>query len=877
MTEACVAVYRLLLRLMPGEFRRAHGEESVALFRRMVEEKAAAKEWGAVWRTVRSGWWGVVVGAWDERRERRRMTGRGGVMVRWSVKQAVRSVRRAPGLSLGVVLLLGLGVGATTTVFSVVDGVMIRDLPYPDPDRLVMISEGAHSWPDVEDWQRTVPAFESIAAATGVTLTLSEDVPEEIEGARIGAGFLGMLGARTARGRLPSDTEYREGRRVGVLGHAAWERRWGGDEGVVGSTLPVNGESVEVIGVLSEDFVEPAVLTGSGIDLWVPLDPADPDLDRHSRSFSALARLAPGATLDAAGEQLAARARAFAAEHPDLYAEDDGSPTRTFPPVGLGEATVGDAGVPLLVLLGGAVLLLLVACGNAASLLLARGTARRGELAVRRALGGGSNHITVQLLIEAMLLATLGGALGLGLAFLGVELARAFEPGDLPRATELALDVRAAAGALAIALGAGLITGAVPAWRAARVSPGLALRQAERGSRGRLFGAGGRGLVTAEAALASVLVLGSLLVLRAVETLSAIEPGFDPEGAWAVSIDVGRELDEAQRADAAQAIRKHLAGLTGVEAVGAGLNLPFEVSGGRRCCWRGSLRIGSEELDAVWVHPVTPGYFSALKAPLREGREFTTDDALRSPTPIVVNRTALDSLLGGSSPPLPETSVVGRTAWFGERELAVVGVVEDLHHWGAEQPVEPEMYVPYAADGTWASSLGFAVRTPRLPSLERLRQEVAAVAPRAIVQEVRPMDAVLKSSLARPRFYSLVLGGFAASALLLAAGGLAGALLFDTRRRGHELGIRMALGAPSQGLVAGLVFRAAATVVAGAVVGWLAIWPVRSRLDAIVPGVDPWDPLALLGFAGVLLVAALGASWIPARVMAGTDPARVLR
>lgn len=795
----------------------------------------------------------------------------------WSMKQALRSVGRAPGLSLGVIALLALGVGATTTVFSVVDGVMIRELPYPDADRLVVISEGAHSWPDIVDWGRTVPAFESVAGATGVTLTLSQTIPEEIEGARVGPDFLALLGAQTVRGRLPVEAEYREGRRMAVLGHAAWERRWGGDPGVVGTSLSINGESFEVIGVMSADFAEPAVLTGAGIDVWITVDPNDPALDRHSRSYSALARLAPGATLDAAGEQLEARARAFAAEEPTLYAEDDGTPTRTFPPIDLGEATVGDARVPLLVLLGGAVLLLLVACGNAASLLLARGASRRGELAVRRALGGGSGAITLQLLIEALLLAAAGGALGIGLAVLGVELARAFEPGDLPRVTELTLDLRVGAIALAIALTAGFVTGLVPAWRAAQVSPGLALRGPHQGSRGRLSGAGGRGLVTAEAALASVLVLGSLLVLRAVEDLAGIEPGFEPGGAWAVSIDVGRDLTEEERSQATQAIRAHLIELPGVEAVGAGLNLPFEISGGRRCCWRGSLRMESDELDAIWVHPVTPGYFRALAAPLRSGREFTPDDGIRTPTPIVVNQSAIDTILGGGPGTEPGASVVGRTAWFGDRELVVVGVVEDLHHWGADQPVEPEMYMPYAASGTWASSLTFAVRTARTPSVEILREEIATVAPRSIVQEVRPVESVLSSSLARPRFYSFVLVGFAASALLLAAGGLAGALLFDTRQRGHELGIRLALGAPSRGLVAKLVAQAGVTVAGGAFLGWLAIWPVRSRLDAIVPGVDPMDPLVLVGFALVLALAALGASWIPARVMAATDPARVLR
>ncbi|MGD2067502.1 MAG: ADOP family duplicated permease [Gemmatimonadota bacterium] len=875
-----VGVYRVLLLLLPGSFRREHGEDSVALFRRTLRDARAEGGRRGAWRAARSGWVGVLRGAGEEvveavsggpasggsdRRRGRAMTGS-------AVVQAWRSVARSPGVTAGVVGLLGLGIGATVTVLSVVDGVLVRALPYPEPERLAVVTEAAHSWPDFLDWRETVPAFETLAAASGQTLTLTDDRPVEVEGARVSDGFFRLLGARVVRGRLPSEDEFLEGSAVAVLGHAAWERRWGGDPGLIGRTISVDGRPVEVIGMLSADFLPPAALTGPAVDLWVPVDPGDPDLDRHDRSFAVVGRLADGATLDEAADQLAARAEAFAREFPDTYAEADGSPVRTFPPVTLREATSGEARGPLLVLLAGAALLLLVACGNAASLLLARGTARRGELAVRRAMGGGRGAILGQLLAEAGILGVGAGAVGLALARGGLELLRAFEPGDLPRLGEVALDVRVVAVAVAVAVTTGVLAGLLPAWRGARVAPAAALRRAGEGTRGRTAAGRGRWLVAVEAALASLLLVGSLAVVRGFGSLVATDPGFRPEGAWAVSVNVGRDVPEEQRGSDARRIRERLAAVPGVEAVGAGFAVPFEVSGGRRCCWLGELLYAEREIERIWVHPVTSGYFQALGARFRSGGGFEPSDRSggEGAFPAIINARAARELFGSADP-------TGEPVRFASLEMRVLGVVEDLRTWGADQPVEPELYIPYDPRGTWASGLTFAVRGRSLPPLTALREIVGEVAPRAVVSEVRPLEAVMAASLARQRFYTLVLGVFAGCALALAGAGLCGSLLYDVRRRRHEMGVRMALGAPAGGLVRRVVLGGLGTVSLGAVVGLAAFWPLRRHLEGVVPGAGPGSPWVVAGFAAILAAVALLASWLPARLVSRTDPARALR
>lgn len=878
MIRVVVALYGLALRLLPRGLQDDHHAEIVALFERTVRD-AGANGARAACAAVAEGWLGAlraVPGAWRDElaggRSRLEWGPRGErgktMSIRMTLRQATRSLVRSPRVTLGVVGLFGLGIGATVTVLSVVDGVLVRSLPYPEADRLVVVQDAAHAWPDFRDWQETVPAFEVLAAASGQTFTLTEAIPQHLEGARISAEFLAMMGAETSRGRLPSADEYAEGRRVTVLGDAAWRRRWGGDPEIVGRTIPIDGIAYQVIGILDAAFQPPDVLTGTEVDVWVPVDPADPELTRHTRSFNVAGRLAPGVSVEGAAVQLEARAIEFASAFPDLYADDAGEPRRRFAPATLADETRGDARGPLSILLAGALLLLLVACGNAASILLARGASRRGELATRRALGGGRRTILAQLLAESTILAVAGWGVGVALAVGGVELFKTLEPGDLPRIGMVSVDLRVAGVALLIAVAAGALAGFVPAWSGSRASPAAVLRRSASGSRGRNGSGIRRGLVLGEAALASLLLVGALTVVQGFSELTVIEPGFEPDGVYALSIDVGRELDEEGRARVTEALLDRLGAFPDVHDVGAGLNVPFEVAGGNRCCWRGSLALEEGDGADAWVHPVTPGYFSALGARFRVGRGFVRGDEADGTDPVILNATAAERIFGGATE-------VGQSVFFGSRRLRVIGVIEDLRHWGPDQPVEAEFYLPYGTDGSWASGLTFALRgTP--PASEVLRAAVAEAAPRAVVGEVRPMHAVMARSLARYRFYTMVLTVFAASALLLACTGLGGTLLYDARLRAYELGVRAALGAGTGALAVRVVARASLTVAIGSGVGLLAFWPVRSRLGALVPGGESLDPVSLAAFIAVLAVSAGAAAWIPARFVARTDPARVL-
>ena len=870
MTTLAGWVYRALLWLTPPDFRREHGQEAAALFRRSLAEGRARR---VAWRALRvvRGWWGVVQVAaaeWaDVLRGSRTRDGGWGVVRSTSLAaaQAVRSIKRAPAISLGVVALLGLGIGATTTVLSVVDGVLVRPLPYPEADRLLMVDQGAHSWPDFLDWREHVAALEPLVAGSGFSLTLAADVLQDIEGARVSAGFFGLFGATAAIGRLPTDAELEAKAPVAVVSYAAWERRWGSDPGLVGRTLTLNGSPIEVVGVLAADFVPPRPVTGSA-DVFLALDESM-ELALHDRSWTVVGRLRPGASIDQARVELRERAEAGALTVPEVYLDQRGELARTFPPVSLQEAIAGDARAPLIVLLVGASLLMLVAVGNATSLMLARAAARRGELAIRRTLGAG-RALAGQLLLESLMLSLAGAAVGLGVAVGGLELIQAFDPGDIPRVDAIRIDIRVAGLAALLALVAGLGAGLVPAIRSGQVAPASMLRRA--GGRGRMAGSAGRGLVVAEAALASLLLVGSMTVVHGLRDLLQSDPGFSPESRWTASINVGRDASEADRAATAERIRDRLATLPGVRAVGAGVTVPFQISGGSRCCWWGSLTFEEQHIPELWVHPVTPGYFSAVGIPLQAGREFTPDDPTEGVIPIVLNHLARAALFGDDDP-------VGRPLRFEDQELVVAGVIQGVQHWGADQDVESAFYVPYDAMGTWASGLTFVLHSAVAPQRGEVVGAVSEVAPGAIVSEVGTMTTLMADSLARQRFYTMILSVFALVALILAMAGLGGTLLYDARRRRHELGVRMALGAPAAQMARSVLRGALTTVALGAVLGLIAYLPLRRFTESVVPGVDTIDPTTLAVFALLLTASVLVASWIPARLVAATDPVRALR
>lgn len=857
-----VALYRRRLRARAPDVWRTHGADAVGVFEALLRDG---------WR--RRGWWGVAQVVWTSSRG----LGRGGDVDgtgRWvgtAVRQGGRALRRRPGFVATVVALLGVGIGAVTTLFSLVDGILLRPLAYADADRLVRFTEGSHTLPDMEDWREMASSFDLIAGMYTEVQALGDVEPVRIRMARLTDGFLEGLGATTAMGRLPTREELRTDAAVAVADHGFWQRFWGGDPAVVGRTVTLDGAPVTLVGVLSPAFPHPEGLSGIRPELWRPV-PDDPEvLDRHSRRLSVYGRLRPGVPLEAAREEMDGIESELAARYPDLHADDAGRALRDFGPEPLGEATVGEARRPLLVLLAGTILLLFVACANAAGLVLAHGAGRRAELAVRGALGASRRHLFAQLLGESLAIAALGAAVGTGLAHLGLWWVRQADPGSLPLLGRVAIDLRVLGATAGLAVATGILFGLVPALQASRVLPGRVLRSA--GARG--GGAVHRvqaGLIVGEVAVSTVLLAGAGFLLGSFLDLTRVEPGFDPEPVMTVQVNFPPHLDADERTAVAEAMEARLARLPGVEAVGAGLNVPFDLIGGARCCWWGGLEVDGRRSEDLWVRPVTPGYFAALGMPI-QGRGLTREDAQGADVPVVLNEPAVRAVFG-------EEPALGRTAFFEPNTARVVGVVEGTRYWGFDEEVEPAMYVSWAQLGTWGERLRFAVRV--VPGtegevLQALRPALLEVDPSLTVDPPEPLTDRIALSLSRRAFYLQLAGAFAALTLLLAAAGLYGTLLHYVRQRRREMGIRLALGAAA-GSVAGLVLRRGlGTVVAGVALGALAVAPVHRALGDLLHDPDASMALTVGAVVVSLLLVGAAATWLPARLAARSDPRNCLQ
>jgi len=791
-----------------------------------------------------------------------------------SLGQGIRAVRRQPGINLLTALVLALGIGGATTILTIVDGVLLRPMPYPESDRLLLVSEGAHSWPDFRDWRETVPGFERLTAATGMTFTLEQDRLLEVEGARVSGDFWDIFGVGVARGRLPTPGEHALGVRVAVLTYPGWTNRWGGDPDILGRSIRISGADYEIVGVLDQDFVLPEVLTGSAAELMIPVNPADPALTRDSRSWGVVGRLAPGATQAGVGEALHARAIAYLSEVPST-ADEQGNPRRTFAPMSLTEATAGDIVPALWILLAGSALLLAVACADGVGLLFAHGESRAREFAIRQSLGAGRGSLLTQLISEGAVLGAGAGIAALAVSIWGTRLVLSLHPDGIPRAAEITVDGRVALAGMAIALLTGIAASILPALRSSRDRSSAWVRGDAGGAGGsRRRGGRRRRLpfhpgIAAEAALASILVVGALGMSQVFLELTTVDPGFDPDGVVAVALNVGRDVSEPVRTERVQAITESLASMPGVTSVGAGFSVPFEVAGGSRCCYLGSIEDDDSEIGQIWVHPVTPGYLTAIRARFAEGAAWEPSQATEGVMPVILNRTAAEELA-------PGVRLTGSTVRFAETEMRVAGVIEDVHHWGADQPIEPEMYLPWEVEGVWSSGLTFAVRTDGSLGLGALRDRVLGAAPGLILEDAQPMSQVMAASLERQRFQLIVLGAFAALALALAIAGLFGSLVYSLRRRRRELGIRVALGASVTRLVSGVVGPAAWTILVGGAAGLGAALLLARYLEDIAPGLNLLHPLVLGAFGIALLIASLPALWVPTRMVARTDPREVI-
>ncbi len=812
----------------------------------------------------------------DERRRRRMLRSEWLTELRQDLGYALRTLRRTPGFTIAAVLSLALGIGATTAIFSVVNGVLLQSLPYHAADRLyevrTLYPDGtgyALSAPDFMSIREETRHFEQVEAyASGVLTLLGAGEPREIQGARVSDGLLELLGVRFSMGRgfLPEEFQPGEGM-VAVLDHGFWLRELGADRGVLGRTVTVGGDQYAIVGVLA-----PGSRLPNEADMLAPLEYDDTFSAsaaipaRRGEFLRVLGRARPGLAPEALDADMRRVGTLLQERFPQTNAR------QTFNATSLREQIVGDVRAPLLVLLGAVGFVLLVACANVANLLLARTSARQEELAVRRALGAGRGRLVRQLMTESVVLALVGGAVGLLIAYWGTRALIAAQPADIPRLEEVGVSGTVVLFTLGVSLLTGLAFGVLPALHGTGRALMGTLREGGRSG----TGAGGHrmraGLVIAEMTLAVVLLMGAGLLIRSFIELTRVDPGFEPERAIAFRLTMqGDEYQNAQQIRGrVGTLLERLRALPGVNVAAATTVLPL--SG------RGALvdfAVSNEppppNVNAeIGYASITPDYFRAVGTPLERGRTFTDRDDAQSPRVAIINEAGVRFWLGDENP-------IGRSVVAGGAEREIVGVVSDQLQRDPGQPAMPQLYVPYGQRTT--RSLRFVVRSTGDPLAlaPAIRELLRSLDPDLPVAELAPLGQLVSESMARPRFYTSLLTLFAGVALALAATGIFGVLSYSVAQRAREIGIRMALGAPAGGVARMILGRAMLLAGVGVGVGILAAVGLGRVLRSQLFGVSVVDPLTLGAVVLVLIASAAAASWLPARRAAGVDPVTVLR
>jgi putative ABC transport system permease protein len=812
----------------------------------------------------------------------RRVRGRERPSMSWlgvllqDLRYAGRTFAKKPGFSLTVVALVALGVGATTTIFSVVDNVLLRALPYPDPEELVFLDDPAHSAPMFVDWRDRTSSF-SVTAATMDTQydLIGDGAPESIEGSQVTEDFFSMLGARAIHGRLFAPDDFvGSPPRVAVIGHGLWQRRWGSDASVVGRTITLNGNPVQVVGVLDPAFRPPGAMLESTVQAWLPLDLAQEDLQNRGKLvLVVIARLRPGTTLESAQADIDTLSVAAAEEYPNRpHLRRDGS-ARMYQVISLHAATVGDAGNALYLMLGAVGLMLLISIVNVANLFLARATDRSRETALRAALGAGRGRILAERLTESISLALAGGALGVALAVAGVAAFNVYSPGGIPRINEISVDLRVLAVTFLLSIITGTLFGIVPAIQATRSDVREAISEAassvtESRRRVRLRST----LVVAEIAIALMLLVGAGLLFNSFVRLSNVDTGFNAENIMGMRIDLGDRFSEEQRLLFTGDLTARLEAIPGVEGVAASTTLP--PTGGSMCCWGGNLiaEVEVEDQPMAIFHPVTPGYFGMLDARIVRGRGLTEDDNDAVLGSAVISESAARFLFADADP-------IGRDFKFRDVPLNVVGVVNDIRHWRMDRSEGHNVYAPHAVFGGRFRFLRVGVKSSMEPAVlaEAMRAAVWAVDPDLPVREILPLEQTVASAIAQPRFLSMLLSTFAVLAILLAAGGIYGSMLYSVGQRNREIGIRMALGA-REGNVTAMILRSGLRLtLIGIALGLAGAFALSRTVESMLFGIERTDPLTFAAVSVLLGSVALAACYLPARKAAKADPIETLR
>ncbi len=812
-----------------------------------------------------------------------RAAGRGGAPVRevplsgWlgDLRYSFRLLGKSPGFTLVAVLTLALGIGANTAIFSVVNGILLRPLPFPGSDRLASLCETHHSVsgfcvaspPNVEDWSRQSRTFAVMGIGRSWPFILkSDEGNQSIDGGIATPGFFRVLEAKAHLGRLLAPEDLETGRnRVAILSSALWRSRFGAEPGILGRAITLDDERYTVIGVLPEGFRVPQ---HERVELWTPLhfDPRD-ERRRDWRGFMAIGRLAEGNTLEQAREEMDVIARRLAVQHPETNGEWSVSMTP------LHERVVGGARPALLVFLAAVGFVLLIGCANVANLSLARAARRRREYAVRAALGAGRRRLLRLMLAESLLLSLLGGSAGLVLAIWGVDAFVALAPGGIPRLDEVGVDGRVLGFTAGLSVLASFIFGMAPYLHATRLDLNEFLKEGE----GRLLERsrlGIRGtLVVTEVSLALVLVVGAGLLARSFLALTRWEPGFPTENlltVWLLSSS-GKYPEGQQVAALYQGAVEEVAALPSILSAGAVSAGPL--FGGIE---RDEFLIEDRPEPPPGERPVArwfdvgPGYFSTLGTPLLRGRDFTDRDVAGAPGVAVINQTMARRHWPGRDPLGERLTVHGRV-------MTIVGVVADVPPLRPGDPIHSEIYWPQRQAPRLATHLVMRTSTDPSAAIQPVRRRLERVDPDLVISRFATMEQLMDRQLVRPRFNLLLVGIFACVALVLAGVGIYGVIACSVAQRTREIGVRIALGAGKSDILRAVIRQGMAPALIGLLLGLVGALFLTSALGSLLAGVEPTDPLTFAGTALLLALVALSACYIPARRAARIDAMVALR
>lgn len=794
---------------------------------------------------------------------------------------ALRMLRKAPAFTFAALLVLALGIGATSAIFSVVNAVVLRPLPYPGSDRIAVVHTDFRvqgldqmpcSIPEFHDFRAQNRSFEALAAYQLGDVNLGGvDPPERLQLARVSPAFFPVVGVEPSPGRaFTPDEETLGNDRVVLLSHALWQRRFGSDPAIVGRSIPLSGTPYTVVGVLPRGFSLP-----SKVDVWVPLAPTPLDASeerRNWRNFDVIGRLKPGVGAAQAAADMTAVRRGMN----DTRGEES---TILVTVRTLKDFLVGDTRTTLLVLLGAVAFVLLIACANVANLLLARTAVRQREIAVRAALGAGKGRIALQFLIESVVLALLGGGLGLLLALWGVDGLVAMDPDRLPRGQEIRLDGAAVVFTLGVSLLTGIVFGVIPALHAGRVDPAEVLKEGSRGTAGGRMGRFRNALVVVQIALALVLLAGAGLMTRSLAAMTRAPLGFDPDGVLTarIPLPVPKYEDDKAQVAFAREILDRVRQLPSVTSAGITTMFPISLRYSQSFQIEGRATPSGERLPYAIHREVSPGYLETLRVPLIAGRLLSDQDTLDAPRAVVVNQALVATYF-------PSGDALGArlTRPCGSDPLecppmTIVGVVGDVREVGVEETTAPVFYASFYQN-PW-HNVAIAIRTTQDPSglIGALRSEVRAVDRDQPIYEAMPMQARVDQRLGPRRFALQVLVIFAATALILAAVGLYGVTSYMVAQRTREFGIRLALGADARDIL-GMVLRKSLVLTGiGIGIGVLFSLALSKVMASVIYGVSERDPLTLAVAPPVLAAAALLASFFPALRATRVPPAIALR